>query len=167
MSNFLKDLKQHSKGKLPSPQKVPLKQGMPSTHSFTFQPVSQWHAALPPLSGSTDSITPSQLSTLSTKGAQLHENDIRVFQTSSPPGTVSSEANFLSKIIHSGTLSDRLSALTLLVQSSPLHNTKALELLKGMAERGKGKGGREESLKALRCIVDWWVGGGAPDRKLK
>lgn len=29
------------------------------------------------------------------------------------------------------------------------------------------KKGREESLKALRAIVDWWVGGGGPDRKLK
>jgi hypothetical protein len=29
-----------------------------------------------------------------------------------------------------------------------------------MAERGRGKGGRDESLKALRCIADWWVGGG-------
>ena len=57
--------------------------------------------------------------------------------------------------------------MTLLVQSSPLHNIKALETLKGVAERGKGKGGREESLKALRCIVDWWVGGGAPNRKLR
>lgn len=74
---------------------------------------------------------------------------------------------FLQKILQGGTLSDRLSALTLLVQSSPLHNVRALESLKNMAERGKGKGGREESLKALRCIVDWWVGGGVPNRKLK
>ncbi|KAG9084675.1 hypothetical protein FRC06_003944 [Ceratobasidium sp. 370] len=29
------------------------------------------------------------------------------------------------------------------------------------------KGGRGESLKALRAIVDWWVGGGCPDRKLR
>ena len=40
---------------------------------------------------------------------------------------------------------------------------KALETLKGMS----GKKGREESLKALRAMVDWWVGGGAPDRKLR
>ena len=50
-----------------------------------------------------------------------------------------------------------------MAQSSPLHNTRALEMLKGMAQ----KKGREESLKALRAIVDWWVGGAAPDRKLK
>jgi ribosome biogenesis protein MAK21 len=53
------------------------------------------------------------------------------------------------------------------VQGSPVHNTRALEGLKTLAERGKGKGGREESLKAVRCVVDWWVGGGAPERKLR
>ena len=104
-------------------------------------------------------ITPVQLTS---KAQSPHEADIRTFPTSS---SFASEASFLSKIIQSG--SDRLSALTLLVQSGPLHNTKSLEMLKGMAQRGKGKGGREESLKALRCVVHWWVGGGAPNRKLK
>lgn len=50
-----------------------------------------------------------------------------------------------------------------MVQSSPLHNAKALEGLRGMAQ----KKGREESLKALRAVVDWWIGGGSPNRKLK
>lgn len=135
---------------------------------FIFQPISQWHSVLPPLipNDSTPSLTPDKLSLLCAKAVELHDKDIETFQTSSSANS-SSEAGFLSKIIHSGTLSDRLSALTLLVQSSPLHNVKALETLKSMAERGKGKGGRDESLKALRCVVDWWVGGGAPGRKLK
>lgn len=74
-----------------------------------------------------------------------------------------SDAAFLQQILSGGTLADRLSALTLMAQSSPLHNTRALETLRSMAQ----KKGREESLKALRAIVDWWVGGAAPDRKLK
>lgn len=134
---------------------------------FVFQPVSNWHSALSTLGSPIGDIPAPKLSALSEKARLLHETDIRLFQSSSQAGTASSEATFLSKFIQSGTLSDRLSALTLLVQSSPLHNVKALDSLKSMAERGKGKGGREESLKALRCIVDWWVGGGAPDRKLK
>jgi ribosome biogenesis protein MAK21 len=137
--------------------------------NFIFQPISQWYTATPPLPTptSTPTITTPQLSPLVSKAAALHDKDISTFQASSSSNSSSSEANFLSKIIQSGTLSDRLSALTLLVQSSPLHNIKALESLKAMAERGKGKGGRDESLKALRCIVDWWVGGGVPNRKLK
>ncbi|KAG6816898.1 hypothetical protein H0H87_001851 [Tephrocybe sp. NHM501043] len=134
---------------------------------LVFQPLALWHTAIPRLATIEEQlpeITPDQLATLTKKATDLHDADIRTFQSSS---SSASEAGFMSKIIQSGTLSDRLSALTLLVQSSPLHNVKALETLKGMAERGKGKGGREESLKALRCIVDWWVGGGAPDRKLR
>ncbi|KAF9062024.1 CBF/Mak21 family-domain-containing protein [Rhodocollybia butyracea] len=91
---------------------------------------------------------------MTTRASKLHAEDVETFKSSSSGGSSASEASFLSKIIQS-------------VQSSPVHNVKALETLKGMSERGKGQGGREESLKALRCVVDWWVGGGAPERKLK
>jgi len=101
------------------------------------------------------------------RASALHAQAVLSFQSTSTVTSTKSEYTFLQKILQSGTLSDRLSALTLLVQSSPLHNTKALDALRSLAEKGKGKGGRGESLKALRCIVDWWVGGGAPDRKLK
>ncbi|KAJ7460928.1 CBF/Mak21 family-domain-containing protein [Mycena galericulata] len=152
--------------KIQLPTKVTLD---PKSH-FIVPPASQWYASAAPLgtaSGSLPVVSAMQLASFTTRASNLHTTDIFTFQTSSSSNSSASEANFLSKIIQSGTLSDRLSALTLLVQSSPLHNIKALETLKGMAERGKGKGGREESLKALRCVVDWWVGGGAPDRKLK
>ncbi|KAG2347313.1 CBF-domain-containing protein [Suillus weaverae] len=131
-----------------------------------------WYQNVPKLSGSSTALPPvtsAKLSSLMERGAFLHAKAVETYQSGSSSTVTSSSSDytFLQKILHSGTLSDRLSALTLLVQSSPLHNTKALETLKGMAERGKGKGGREESLKALRCILDWWVGGGAPNRKLK
>ncbi|KIK41026.1 hypothetical protein CY34DRAFT_806572 [Suillus luteus UH-Slu-Lm8-n1] len=131
-----------------------------------------WYQNVPKLSGSSTALPPvtsAKLSSLMERGASLHAKAVETYQSGSSSTVTSSSSDyaFLQKILQSGTLSDRLSALTLLVQSSPLHNTKALETLKGMAERGKGKGGREESLKALRCILDWWVGGGAPNRKLK
>ncbi|KAG2749322.1 CBF-domain-containing protein [Suillus brevipes Sb2] len=131
-----------------------------------------WYQNVPKLSGSSTALPPvtsAKLSSLIERGASLHAKAVETYQSGSSSTVTSSSSDyaFLQKILQSGTLSDRLSALTLLVQSSPLHNTKALETLKGMAERGKGKGGREESLKALRCILDWWVGGGAPNRKLK
>lgn len=146
------------------PLPLPTKITVDSRSRFTFQPVSSWHSALPPLKQSSP-LPSSQLEPLLSKASTLHASDVQVFKASSSAS--GSEAAFFSKIISSGTLSDRLSALTLLVQSSPLHNVQALETLKTMAERGKGSGGREESLKALRCIVDWWIGGGAPERKLK
>jgi len=54
------------------------------------------------------------------------------------------------------TLSDRISAVTLLLQSSPIHNLKALETLMGMA----GKPGREEASRATRALADWLASGG-------
>lgn len=130
---------------------------------LVVSPSALWHEALPALPASSTTPTAAQINSLTEKGASLLEKDSQNYLSAS--SSSSSETTFFSKVIHSGTLSDRLSALTLLVQGSPLHNTKALETLKNMA--GKGGGGRDESLKALRCIVDWWVGGGAPDRKLK
>ncbi|PKI83311.1 RNA-binding ribosome biosynthesis protein mak21 [Malassezia vespertilionis] len=61
------------------------------------------------------------------------------------------------------TLSDRISAVTLLLQSSPLHNLKALETLMAMA----GKPNREEANRATRSLADWLaVGGGLGANKL-
>lgn len=55
-----------------------------------------------------------------------------------------------------------------MVQASPLHNTRALESLRGIASKRGGAGaGKAEGVKAVRALVDWWVGGGAPGRKLK
>ncbi|KAF9495517.1 CBF-domain-containing protein [Pleurotus eryngii] len=149
------------------PVKLPSKVSLKAGSRFLVTPTALWYSSIAPLPSSavpSGSMTPAQLSILTSRAEDLHNKDTITYQTSS---SSTSEASFLTKIISSGTLSDRLSALTLLVQSSPLHNAKSLDTLKSMAERGKGKGGREESLKALRCIVDWWVGGGAPDRKLK
>ncbi|THG97212.1 hypothetical protein EW026_g4738 [Hermanssonia centrifuga] len=123
------------------------------THQkLTFPPNAHWYTALAPLAPPVNpppTPSTSQISSLSERAATLLAADAT------------------TAILSKGTLSDRLSALTLLVQASPVHNVKALETLKGMAERGRGKGGREEGLKAMRCVIDWWVGGGAPGRKLK
>ena len=140
-----------------------------SSTKFVFPPSSQWYSVIPPLPPITSISTPNptQTSSLLTKAASLHAADVRNYNASGVSTGSTSDSQFLRKVLQSGTLSDRLSAMTLLVQGSPMHNVKSLDSLKNMAGRGKGKGGREESLKALRCIVDWWVGGGAPDRKLK
>ncbi|KAI0070805.1 CBF-domain-containing protein [Panus rudis PR-1116 ss-1] len=154
-----------SKGKIPT--SVTLKAGT----KLIFPPTPHWYSGAAPLSPpKTPLPTPntSQISSLTERAASLLQKDAEVYQASSAStGHSASDAHFLNTILTQGTLSDRLSALTLLVQASPVHNTKALETLRSMAERGRGKGGREEGLKAMRCVVDWWIGGGAPNRKLR
>ncbi|KAF8493588.1 CBF/Mak21 family-domain-containing protein [Gautieria morchelliformis] len=132
---------------------------------FIIPPVSQWYHTLPALT-STKSFPTSSPEFLSSKFARastLLSQDATAYTESSSHTTSTADARFLTRVLASGTLSDRLSALTLMVQGSPVHNVRALESLKSMAS----KKGREESLKALRAIVDWWIGGGTPDRKLR
>lgn len=82
-----------------------------------------------------------------------------------PNGLSKSDQTFIQQILTSGTTSDKISALLLLVSSSPLHTMTYLDQLLAMSK----KKSREESGKVLRGVVDWWrgVGGGAPTRKLK
>lgn len=56
----------------------------------------------------------------------------------------------MSTIMSSGTMSDRISALTLAVQESPVHSVKALETLLGLAS----KRSRDQALQALAALVD-------------
>ena len=72
---------------------------------------------------------------------------------------------FYSTVMSSGTLSDKISALTLTVQESPLHNTKALETLIGLAR----KRSRAQAVEVLRSIKDLFAHGTMlpNDRKLR
>ncbi|PGH00151.1 ribosome biogenesis protein MAK21 [Blastomyces parvus] len=67
----------------------------------------------------------------------------------------SSSHKFYSTIVSSGTLSDKISALTLAVQESPLHNVKALENLIGLAK----KRSRAQAVEVLRSLKDMFAQG--------
>lgn len=75
------------------------------------------------------------------------------------------DKEFVSTILKSGTVSDKVSALTLLVQESPIHQFKHLrdDLFYGMAL----KKSRREAIMAMDSIKDLLVGTLLPDRKLK
>ncbi|KIW33944.1 uncharacterized protein PV07_00755 [Cladophialophora immunda] len=68
----------------------------------------------------------------------------------------SSSANaFYNTVISSGTLSDKISALTLAVQESPIHNIRALETLIGLAR----KRSRSQAVDVLRALKDLFAQG--------
>lgn len=76
-----------------------------------------------------------------------------------------SSHKFMSTIMSSGTMEDKVSALTLMVQESPLHNMKAFEQLLGLSK----KKSRTSALMALAALKDL-LGQGVllpPDRKLR
>jgi ribosome biogenesis protein MAK21 len=58
--------------------------------------------------------------------------------------------NFYNTVITSGTLSDKISALTLAVQESPIHNKQALESLFSMSK----KRSRTQAIDVLRALKD-------------
>ncbi|OAV92353.1 hypothetical protein PTTG_02248 [Puccinia triticina 1-1 BBBD Race 1] len=84
-------------------------------------------------------------------------------------GLSESDKAFIHRILTSGTSTDKLSALTLLVSSTPLHSRNHLSALLSLAK----KKNREEAGRTLRSLVEWLRGpgnpqaGGLPARKLK
>lgn len=79
--------------------------------------------------------------------------------------SASSTHKFMSTIMSSGTMSDKVSALTLAIQESPVHTIKPLENLMNLA----GKKSREQAIAALGALVDL-LGNGVvlpSDRRLR
>jgi ribosome biogenesis protein MAK21 len=133
-----------------------------------FPTQTDWHTVpLTHLEGSTSIFQPghhhSAISQLKSFAHSLLEEDVRRYQASSTSST--SSRRFLSTIIASGTLQDKVSALTLAIQESPVHNAKAFESLLGLAS----KKNRTQATGALGALVDLLGPGSVlpPSRKLK
>ena len=77
----------------------------------------------------------------------------------------SSSQKFYSTIMSSGTLSDKISALTLAVQESPVHNAKSLETLINLGK----KRSRAQAVEGLRSLKDMFAQGTLlpSDRRLR
>lgn len=130
-----------------------------------FSPQPDWHAAeLPPLPvGQVRSLPPQHtVDELHKYANTLLDAENAAYNASQLTG--SSSHKFLATIMSSGTLEDKVSALTLLVQESPLHTKKALENLVGLAK----KRSRNQALMAVAALKDL-LGQGVvlPNRKLR
>lgn len=75
----------------------------------------------------------------------------------------SSQRKFMTQVLSSGTLNDKISALTLLMQESPIHNIKCLETLISFCN----KKSRNSILQSLNALKDLFLNGLLPDRKLR
>ncbi|KAF9383546.1 hypothetical protein CPC16_008873 [Podila verticillata] len=136
----------------------------PGKVKLSFKPSPQWYnTELPELEddGKDHHMLETTLAQKTTQAMRLLEEENTRYDEN--PNLSSSDKNFVSTIMASGTLNDRVSALTLLVQESPLHTTKSLDKLMAMAE----KKSRTEAVKSIESLKDLFIGGMLPDRKLK
>lgn len=132
----------------------------------TFEPRADWHALklrkLP--SPTTDQVGPfaGAIKSLKEHAETLLGADAAKYRTSV---FASSSHKFLTTIMSSGTLTDKVSALTLAIQESPVHNIRAFDALMTLAS----KKSRAQAIGAIGALVDL-LGPGTilpPNRRLR
>jgi ribosome biogenesis protein MAK21 len=97
------------------------------------------------------------------KAIQLHESEVQRYEAKKNGGKMSSDDKYLATMMKSGTLADRVAALTLTIQSSPFHQLSRLGQLIMMAN----KKARRESIMAVDSLKDLFINNLLPDdRKL-
>ncbi|KAL1838653.1 hypothetical protein VTJ49DRAFT_2432 [Mycothermus thermophilus] len=116
-----------------------------------FEPRPDWHglstSGLSSRKPGKGMPNPSSISSLKAYAERLLDEDSSNYSASRAS---SSSQKFMSTIMSSGTLSDKISALTLSIQESPLHSRKAFDSLVGLA----GKRSRGQAIAALGALVD-------------
>ena len=133
-----------------------------------FEPRAEWHSAiLPTISLGLDaaaSLDRSHSVSFQTGIQSLHKLGMELLQEENSQYE-SSEHEYYKTFMSSGTLSDKISALTLLIRESPLHNMQALESLLDLAK----KSSRSQAIQALEALKDLFGKGAMlpSDRRLK
>ncbi|OQO04976.1 hypothetical protein B0A48_07994 [Cryoendolithus antarcticus] len=133
---------------------------------LVFSARPDWHAAgIPVLPVDPEAAPPSQrvIEELHAHATTLLAAENIAYNAAHLSG--SSSHKFLSTIMASGTLEDKVSALTLLIQESPLHTMKAFENLVALSK----KKSRNQALMAVAALKDL-LGQGVvlpADRKLR
>ncbi|PVH74710.1 CBF-domain-containing protein [Cadophora sp. DSE1049] len=133
-------------------------QSSSNPNRLVFEARPDWHAAPLPVLPNPDAQNPSRyhnaISSLKDYAKSLLEADSKLY--ASKHLSSSSSHRFLSTIMASGTLSDKVSALTLVVQESPVHTTKTFESLLTLAKK-KSRGQAVTALGALKDLLGMGV----------
>ncbi|GFF44130.1 uncharacterized protein C4F10.09c [Aspergillus lentulus] len=152
------------KAKEPGPENI-----FPKEFSkLTIPPRSDWYAtALPPTPSNTKhakALPRHVVERVHNYAISLLEKETKMY-TEAQQASASSSHKFYTTIMSTGTLSDKISALTLAVQESPVHNTKQLENLIGLGK----KRSRAQAVEVLRSLKDMFAQGTLlpNDRRLK
>lgn len=137
-----------------------------SRSQLLVKPQPEWHTvALPQIPAVDQPTIPPRyvIDAIHEYADQLLEAEASEYASSHM--TKDSSHKFMSTVMSSGTMEDKVSALTLLVQESPLHTQKAFGQLLGLSQ----KKSRNVAMMALAALKDL-LGQGVllpPDRKLR
>ncbi|KAG7886164.1 hypothetical protein KL936_005081 [Ogataea polymorpha] len=147
----------------PSPKKSDKLQSLQTVSSdrLVVAPRNDWfNEKLPDVKG--NALSPKEIEELYDNAKRLYNKEQETYTEEFNKS--SSQKRFLSQVLTGGTLNDKISALTLLIQESPLHNHKALETMFAMCE----KKSRTAALQCIEALVDLFINGVIPaDRKLR
>ncbi|KKY25529.1 putative ccaat-box-binding transcription factor [Phaeomoniella chlamydospora] len=145
-------------------EKMPTSRG---NSRLMVTPQAEWYLIATPSTAS-ERVADSKTTTVVVDQLLLHAKELldaenEAFQAGQK--SASSSQKFYAQVISSGTLSDKISALTLAVQESPVHNVKALETLVGLAR----KRSRAQAIDVLRALKDLFAQGSLlpSDRRLR
>ncbi|XP_078314561.1 CCAAT/enhancer-binding protein zeta-like isoform X2 [Crassostrea virginica] len=94
--------------------------------------------------------------------SKLLEDEVSIY-LKQRENTKKSETRWIKTVLTTGTLTDKVAALTLLVQESPVHNLQNLESLLNMCR----KKSKRESMVAADTLKDLFITKLLPDRKLR
>lgn len=138
------------------------KRSTPLSAPQRIQPTPRWYdIELPPVSASGTKVSKAAAESRLAEGMKLLEEENAARKAK--PALSSGDQSFLSMLFKSGTLHDRISAMTLAVQESPVHAVKSLDSLMGFLK----KNGRREAVMTIASLKDLLASGLLPDRKLK
>ncbi|RMD42697.1 hypothetical protein DV735_g2395, partial [Chaetothyriales sp. CBS 134920] len=141
-----------SEAPAPAPVPTPLPPKKKKKGSrLRVEPRADWYADIDSLTASAANekhdAPASVLTALQSHAEALLAEENEVYRQEQQPG---SQHSFYNTVVTSGTLSDKISALSLAVQESPIHNVKALEALLGLSK----KRSRAQAVDVLRALKD-------------
>jgi len=99
----------------------------------------------------------SEAAALRARGAELFDKEVKAWEAAKLK-TESGDDRYMKQVLKSGTLADKVAAMTLLVGESPVHRLSTLDGLLAMA-----KSGRHTSKMAIESLKDFFAGEGLPD----
>eukprot|EP00794_Sanderia_malayensis_P020332 gene20332-22332_t len=121
-----------------------------------------WHEQIPTVDKAVDRCPVTIVDKIQNVAKRLWENEVAIYQERKS-AEKSSDAQWLRKVLTSGTQSDKVAAITMLFQESPVHQVKRLESLLSMSK----KRGRREAIMAVDSLRNLLATDILPDRKLK